>query len=162
VDGAEDCTACGTGYTLNGQVCDAHICFCTGGTAAIATDGSCDVDGAEDCTACDEGFTLNGQVCDEDLAGSSANANANLAGAVGAALSDPVTAAGSSTVILVLVGIIVLLVVKRNKKATIHVTQQHIHLNEASGSKSAWSGSGSEVSTSDVDMETSEIVSLRA
>ena len=63
VDGAEDCTACNTGYTLNGQVCNAHSCTCTGGTAAVAVDGSCNVDGAEDCTACNTGYTLNGQVC---------------------------------------------------------------------------------------------------
>ena len=25
VDGAEDCTACDTGYTLNGQVCDGML-----------------------------------------------------------------------------------------------------------------------------------------
>lgn len=42
----------------------AHSCTCAGGTAAVATDGSCDVNGAEDCTACDAGYTLNGQVCD--------------------------------------------------------------------------------------------------
>ena len=37
---------------------------CTGGTAATATDGTCEAGGDEDCTACDTGYTLNGQVCD--------------------------------------------------------------------------------------------------
>ena len=63
VDGAEDCTACNTGYALNEQVCNAHSCMCTEGTAAVAVDGSCNVDGAKDCTACNTGYTLNGQVC---------------------------------------------------------------------------------------------------
>ena len=58
-----DCTACDAGYTLNGQVCDAHTCTCTGGTAAIASDGTCETDAAEDCTACDTGYTLKGQSC---------------------------------------------------------------------------------------------------
>ena len=45
--------------------CDAvaNTCTCTGGAAAVATDGSCEVNNAEDCTACGDGYTLNGQVC---------------------------------------------------------------------------------------------------
>lgn len=43
----------------------ANTCSCSGGTAAAAGDGSCEVDGAEDCTACDGGWVLNGQVCNE-------------------------------------------------------------------------------------------------
>ena len=41
----------------------ANTCTCTGGTAAVGTDGSCETDGAEDCTACDAGYWLNGQYC---------------------------------------------------------------------------------------------------
>jgi hypothetical protein len=40
----------------------ANTCTCTEGTAAVASDGSCDVDGVEDCTACAAGYSLNGQV----------------------------------------------------------------------------------------------------
>ena len=49
---------------IGGSGLTAHSCTCTGGTAAVAADGSCDIDGAEDCTDCDVGYTLNGQVCD--------------------------------------------------------------------------------------------------
>ena len=57
---------------MNGQVCGAHVCTCTGGTAAIATDDSCEVDGAEDCTACETGYTAKGGACQKDLSAASA------------------------------------------------------------------------------------------
>jgi len=55
------CT-CNPGYS--GDDCaTVPTCTCTGGTEAVATDGSCEVDAAEDCTACNTGYTLDGQVC---------------------------------------------------------------------------------------------------
>lgn len=63
VHDAEKCTACGTGYYLNGTTCAQNICTCENGSPAKGR--WCNTHGDPKCTACDEGTGtfLDGDKC---------------------------------------------------------------------------------------------------
>jgi hypothetical protein len=68
-NGQHDCNTCKAGYHLNepaaagAQTCQANVCTCPNGVAAVAAGNAgtlCEADGTEDCSLCNAGWSLSG------------------------------------------------------------------------------------------------------